>query len=273
MMYCLNLNSNGVCTAGVRRSDISKQQGYHRYDQDLLPCQYAISNPVSANYYPRCQNCDPMGSLQSGDVFRAEWPANMENDRTFFGVGDVYFYLSPRQWREIPMDFSEADFQTTLICQVPFNLSCSGLGVTDPCYAECMLPNVQMNGIYTIQWYWYWEKESHVFTTCADVYITAQPTTQPPTTTGITSGGSSTTGHHPPSTTGRRPTPAPRTATPSSKSGTSTDGNQGSSSAFSEAVLLAVLLPLTIVGSLVLLGLGIAWCYNSRKKQRYIVLS
>jgi len=215
---------SGVCNAPIRNSAVA----FEEEDNDMSTgggiCQSPMTNPISASYsngagcpdYAPCP--DPMGTFQQGENFTIMWLArnHAEADET---PGNIDLYISPVEAMNQGVDVSTAVFLQTKICEAPFT-SCLGQnGNFVQCYTTCTMPTNTVVGVHTLWWRWVWSEVSafNIYTTCADIYVTAasgpaHPVTPVPATTGAAK--PSTTGAARPSTTG-----AARPSTPVSTTG------------------------------------------------------
>lgn len=205
-MRCANYDRNtNTCKAPIRNSEVT----FGEEANDMLNgggvCNQPISNPISASYAngnacPSWAGCPlPMGSIVQGQNITVMWLArnHASADQT---PGNVEIYLSPTM-TDGSIETSTAVFGQNKFCVAPF-ASCDGLnGNMIQCYATCQMPANTQVGIHTIWWKWAWANPTvkSIYTTCADVWVTAsgnQPAPTPTPTPAVTTTAAA------PSTTG-----------------------------------------------------------------------
>jgi len=186
-MRCAKFDiATGNCYAAIRNEGVA----FEEEDNDMTTgggvCQSPMSNPISASYsngsgcpdYAPCP--DPMGTFAQGETFTIMWLARNHAvaDQT---PGNILLFLGPVTTQTQGTDFSAAVLGQQQICEAPF-MSCNGSnGNFVQCWASCTMPVNAAVGIHTLWWEWIWTETSsfNVYTTCADIYVTASGSAAP----------------------------------------------------------------------------------------------
>lgn len=231
-MRCANYDmATGNCLAPIR----DWEEAYQDEDNDITAgggtCQSSWTNPITASYNngagcPSYLGCPgTMGSLQQGQNFTIMWLArnHAEADET---PGNIFLYLSPVEDANQGVDTSTSVFMQNQICQAPF-MSCGGQnGNFVQCYATCQMPATSAVGIHTLWWKWPWTGHTSIYTTCADIYVTAASGSVTPAPAPITPSSTSTTAAKPkPSSTSTSTSTSAAVAPQPSSTSTSTSSS------------------------------------------------
>lgn len=177
--------ATGNCYAPIRDAG----ESFIEEGNDMMAgggiCQKPMTSPISASYsngtgcgYASCP--DPMGTFKQGETFTIMWLARNHAvaDQT---PGNISLYVSPVESMNQGLDVSTAVFGLNKICEAPF-MSCNGdNGNFVQCYTTCTMPANTVVGIHTLWWKWVWAETSsyRIYTTCADVYVTASSAATP----------------------------------------------------------------------------------------------
>jgi len=238
MMRCAKWDiTTGDCLAAVRNEGYAFLTEAYLMTPGTPICQFPWANPISS-YYSNGSSCpdwaecpDPMGSFAPGEQFTIMWWARNHaiDDED---PATIFLYLSPTESLNQGSDVTEAQMEETLICSAPYE-SCNGQnGNTVPCWVTCTFPQVP-EGIYTMWWKWPWQ--GVIYTTCADLTVTAgssDPPVAPPATTKksanaqVTTASKLLTTDSKPLTTGSKPlTTGRKQSTSTSTTTTTTTGS------------------------------------------------
>jgi len=190
--------ATGNCYAPIRNQASSFLQEAYSFYNGAAICQSPWTNPIASSYgngagCPDWAPCpDAMGNFATGETFTVMWLARNH------AVADqspatVYLYLSPIENPNQSQDVPQSVMQSNLICSGPY-MNCNGQnGNLVQCYLTCTMPRNIASGVYTLWWKWDWQNGA-MYTTCADINVSASGSSGSGSGSGSTPPASVTTG-------------------------------------------------------------------------------